>query len=43
MAFHDWAEKKELLPLMDYFKTDAAEAGGLTGLTDRVEAAKMLP
>ena len=26
MAFHDWAEKKELLPLMDYFKTDAAEA-----------------
>mgnify|MGYP002564450726 CR=1 FL=1 len=24
MAFHDWAEKKELLPLMDYFKTDAA-------------------
>lgn len=24
MAFHDWAEKKELLPLWDYFKTDAA-------------------
>ena len=42
MAFHDWAEKKELLPLMDYFKTDAAEAEVLTGLTDRVEAAKML-
>ena len=41
MAFHDWAEKKELLPLMDYFKTDAAEAEVLTGLTDRVEAAKM--
>ena len=33
MAFHDWAEKKELLPLMDYFKTDAAEAEILTGLT----------
>lgn len=27
---------------MDYFKTDAAEAEVLTGLTDRVEAAKML-
>ena len=34
--------QKELLPLMDYFKTDAAEAEVLTGLTDRVEAAKML-
>ena len=42
MAFHDWAEKKELLPLMDYFKTDAAEAEVLTGLTDRAEAAKVL-
>ena len=34
--------KKELLPLMDYFKTDAAEAEVLTGLTDRAEAAKVL-
>ena len=42
MAFHDWKEKKELLPLMDYLKTDAAEAEVLTGLTDRAEAAKML-
>ena len=34
--------QKELLPLMDYFKTDAAEAEILTGLTDRAEAAKVL-
>ncbi len=42
MLFHDWAEKKKYLPLMDYFKTDAAEAEILTGLTDRKEAAKLL-
>ena len=42
MAFHDWAEKKELLPLMDYFKTDAAEAEVLTGLTDRITVITML-
>ena len=35
MAFHDWEEKKELLPLMDYFKTDTAEAEVLTGRTGR--------
>ena len=42
MAFHDWAEKKQYLPYIDYLKTDAAEAEILTGLTDRAEAAKML-
>ena len=40
MAFHDWAEKKQYLPVIDYLKTDAAEAEILTGLTDRAEAAQ---
>ena len=42
MAFHDWAEKKQYRPYIDYLKTDAAEAEILTGLTDRAEAAKLL-
>lgn len=42
MAFHDWAEKKDYLPCIDYLKTDAAEAEILTDLTDRAEAAKLL-
>ena len=42
MAFHDWAEKKQDLPYIDYLKTDAAEAEILTGLTDRAEAARLL-
>lgn len=42
MAFHDWAEKREYLPCIDYLKTDAAEAEILTGLSDRAEAAKLL-
>lgn len=42
MAFHDWTEKKEYLPYIDYLKTDAAEAEILTGTTDRAKAAKML-
>lgn len=42
MAFYDWAEKKKYLPCIDYLKTDAAEAEILTGLTNRVEAAKLL-
>ena len=42
MAFHDWAEKKQYLPVIDYLKTDAAEAEILTGLTDRAEAARQL-
>ena len=42
MAFHDWADKKQYLPMIDYLKTDAAEAEILTGLTDRAEAARLL-
>jgi len=42
MVFHDWAKKKEYLPLIDYLKTDAAEAEILTGLTDRPAAAQQL-
>lgn len=42
MYFEDWADKKEILPYIDYLKTDAAEAEILTGLQDRKEAAKQL-
>lgn len=42
MYFEDWAQKKELLPYIDYLKTDAAEAEILTGQPDRYVAAKML-
>ena len=42
MYFCDWKEKKELLPYIEYFKTDASEAEILTGTTDRAEAAKIL-
>ena len=42
MTFHDWANKKQYLPYIDFLKTDAAEAEILTGLTDRKEAAKLL-
>ena len=42
MHFEDWSDKKDLLPLISYLKTDAAEAKILTGLDDRFEAAKLL-
>lgn len=42
MYFEDWADKKELLPYVDFLKTDAAEAEILTGTSDRKKAAKML-
>ncbi len=42
MVFHDWADKKKYLPLIDFLKTDAAEAQIMTGLEDRAEAAKIL-
>lgn len=42
MFFCDWEEKKELLPYIDFLKTDAAEAEILTGLSDRAEAARVL-
>ena len=42
MFFEDWAKKRELLPLITFLKTDAAEAEILTGTSDRAEAAKIL-
>lgn len=42
MYFEDWKDKLEILPYIDFLKTDAAEAEILTGLTDRVQAAKLL-
>ncbi len=42
MGFHDWSEKTQYLPYIDYLKTDAAEAEILTGLRDREEAARLL-
>lgn len=42
LAFYDWKRKKELLPYITYFKTDAAEAEILTGISNRAEAARTL-
>lgn len=42
LFFEDWADKKDILPYIDFLKTDAAEAEILTGLADRKEAAKLL-
>ena len=42
MVLRDWTEKKEMLPYIQFLKTDAAEAEVLTGTDDRVAAAKML-
>ncbi len=42
MFFEDWADKKRVLPYIDYLKTDTAEAEILTGQTDRFISAKML-
>ncbi len=42
LLFKDWDSKKELLPLITYLKTDAAEAEILTGETDRKKAAYIL-
>lgn len=42
LKLYDWAEKKEYLPYIRYFKTDAAEAEMLTGLTDREAAARLM-
>jgi sugar/nucleoside kinase (ribokinase family) len=38
----DWPEKEEVLPLLDFLKTDAAEGEILTGRTDRHEAIRAL-
>ena len=42
MVFRDWDQKLEYLRKIRFLKTDTAEAEILTGLTDRVEAAKQL-
>ena len=42
MYFEDWKDKMEMLPYIDFLKTDAAEAEIMTGLEDRYEAAKLL-
>jgi len=42
MLLRDWAEKRELLPLVTFLKTDAAEAEAMTGTADRAEAARLL-
>jgi len=42
MSLYEWAEKRRFLPYMAFFKTDAAEAEILTGLTDREAAARQL-
>ena len=42
LELRDWKEKRELLPLIRYLKTDAAEAEVLTGTADREKAAFLL-
>jgi sugar/nucleoside kinase (ribokinase family) len=42
MRFADWEGKRRYLPLVDFFKADAAEAEILTGTKDREEAAGIL-
>ena len=42
LVYDDWSEKRAALPLITYFKCDAAEAEILTGLTDVREAAREL-
>ena len=42
MKFFDWTNKKRYLPMVSYFKTDAAEVEILTGLADRDAAARAL-
>ncbi len=42
LVYEDWPEKVKALPLIEFFKTDAAEAEVLTGLTDVREAARAL-
>lgn len=42
MVYRDWDEKLEILPLIRFLKTDAAEAEVLTGLTNREEAARLM-
>ena len=41
MVMLDWEEKRELLPLIAFLKTDAAEAERMTGTADREAAARL--
>jgi sugar/nucleoside kinase (ribokinase family) len=42
LVYEDWKEKREALPLIEFFKMDAAEAEILTGRTDARDAAREL-
>ena len=42
LTLRDWPEKQQILPLIRYLKTDAAEAEILTGTDDREKAAFQL-
>lgn len=42
LNFRNWDQAEELMPLISYMKTDAAEAEIMTGLSDREEAARKL-
>lgn len=42
MCYKDWEQKHRYLPIIDFLKTDAAEAQILTGTEDRRRAAAML-
>ena len=42
LVSQDWQEKWDVLPYLDFLKTDAAEAEILTGKTDRHEAIRVL-
>ncbi|MCX7027741.1 MAG: PfkB family carbohydrate kinase [Spirochaetes bacterium] len=42
MRFLDWANKRRYMPMVSFFKADAAEAEILTGLSDREAAARAL-
>ncbi|MDX9800227.1 MAG: PfkB family carbohydrate kinase [Spirochaetia bacterium] len=42
VKYEQWKEQKEILPMVDFFKVDIAEAEFMTGTKDRHEAAKIL-
>ncbi len=42
MLYKDWEDKRRYLPMIDFLKTDAAEASVLTGTENRREAAEIL-
>ena len=42
VKYEQWKEQREILPMVDFFKVDIAEAEFMTGTKDRHEAAKML-